>query len=197
MLRGFLISIVILAVMCLGGFIVYNVAYARGEAAGYDEGYSSGQDVGYTSGTQEGYDEGYDEGYNAGKADGYDEGVAASLGHGYTLRDPTYQEAVSFIAQDRTDEKAYIEDVYVCSHFARDVGNNAEEKGLRCALVDIRYPDGGHSIVAFNTIDKGLVYFEPQFDDEVKVIINQSYSQLNNYLKPAGDDTIRDILVIW
>jgi len=199
----------ILAVICLGSFVLYNAAYAIGDAAGYDKGYSAGQEVGYSSGKQDGYDlgkeEGYNTGYTSGKTDGYDDGYAqgkqAGLGHGYTLRDPTYKEAVLFIEQDKTDENKYVEGtygVYVCSHFAGDVCNNAEEKGLRCAFVELRYPDGtGHSIIAFDTIDRGLLYFEPQFDDEVKVIINQSYSRLNNYQGPPVNDTIMDILVIW
>jgi hypothetical protein len=199
MLRGFLIAIVILAVMGVGGFIVYNVAYARGEAVGYDTGYTSGQDVGYSAGTQEGYDEGYD----AGKADGYDEGVQAALGHGYTLRDPTYQEAVSFIAQDRTDENEYVEDIYVCSHFTRDVCNNAEGKGFRCAYVEIRYPDGGHAIVAFDTVDEELVYFDAITDERVRPVIGKRYYQCVEpkpgyyYEESSFDDTIMDILVIW
>jgi len=195
MLKRIFISIVILAVIGLGGFIVYNVAYARGEAAGYDAGYSSGQNAGYTSGTQEGYDEGY----NA----GYDEGVVAASGHAYTLRDPTYQEAVSFIAQDRTNENEYLEDVYVCSHFACDVCNNAEGKSLRCAYVDIRYPDGGHSIVAFDTVDEGLVYFDAITDERVRPVIGKRYYKCIEpregyyYEESSFDDTIMDILVIW
>ena len=203
------IAIGILGVVCLSGFIVYNIAYGIGEAEGHDKGYSSGQKIGYSSGQQEGYDEGYatgkqdgyGEGYDLGEADGYEdgyaEGVEAGLGHGYTLRDPTYKEAVTFLRKDRTDRNKYVEDSYVCSHFARDACNNAEEEGLRCAFVELRFGEGGHSIIAFDTIDEELVYFEPQFDDEVKVIINQSYSRLNNYQKPPGSDTIIDVLVIW
>jgi len=201
MLKRVFVSIGILAALCLSGFIVYSIAYGLGDAAGYANGYSAGQNVGYSSGKQEGYDLGKEEGYNAGyasgKAAGYDEGVQAGSGHGYTLKDPTYKEALLFIEQDKTNENEYVEDTYVCAHFTRDVCNNAEQRGLRCAFVELRYRDGGHSIIAFNTIDKGLVYFEPQFDDEVKVILNQSYSRLNNYLKTAGDDIIRDIVVIW
>ena len=200
-IKRILMSMAILALVGIGGFVLYNVAYAIGDAAGYNNGYSAGQNVGYSSGKQEGYDlgkeEGYNAGYTSGKAAGYDEGVQAGSGHGYTLKDPTYKEAVLFIEQDKTNENKYVEDTYVCTHFSRDVCNNAEQRGLRCAFVELRYPDGGHSIVAFNTIDKGLVYFEPQFDDEVKVIVNQSYSRLNNYLKTAGNDIIRDIVVIW
>jgi hypothetical protein len=207
--KRFFISIAILAAVCLGGFIVYSIAYAVGEAAGYKTGHSVGHEAGYSLGKQDGYNtgytsgktEGYNTGYTSGKTDGYDEGVQAGLGHGYALRDPTYDQAVAFIKEDKTDANKYVEDtygVYVCTHFARDVCNNAEGKGLRCAFVELRYPDGtGHAIVAFNTIDEGLVYFEPQFDDEVKVIINQSYSRLNNYQGPPVNDIVMDILVIW
>lgn len=208
-IKWVLISIVILAFIGIGGFVLYNVAYAIGDADGYDNGYAAGHNVGYSSGEQDGYaagysvgqEDGYDEGYDMGQVEGYeagyDDGIQAGLGHGYTLRDPTYIEAVSFLSMDRTDENEYDEDSYVCSHFARDVCNNAEAEGLRCAFVEIRYREAGHSIIAFDTVDRGLVFFEPQFDDEVEVIINQSYSQLNGYLKPSGSDVITDILVIW
>ncbi len=220
------IAVSILGLICLGGYIVYNVAYATGEAAGHDKGYNAGysigQEAGYSLGKQDGYDEGYDngyisgkqegydEGYISGKADGYDkgydEGVEAGLEHGYTLRDPTYKEAVTFLRKDRTDKNEFVEDtygVYVCSHFARDVCNNAEEAGLRCAFVEIRYLEGGHSIIAFNTVDKGLLYFEPQSDEQVKPVIGKRYylcieSESGYYSeKPPFDDTIMDILVIW
>ncbi|MCX6010954.1 MAG: hypothetical protein NT134_01620 [Chloroflexi bacterium] len=159
-LKRIFISIGILAAVGGGGFILYNVAYAVGDAAGYDEGYLAGQKVGYITGNQDGYDDGYnlgqDEGYGegeaAGYAEGYADGVDAGTGHGYCLQDPTYAEAVAF---------------------------------------------SGHSLVAFDTIDQGLVYFEPQFDDEVRVELGRSYSQLNDYVIPSFDDVIRDILVIW
>jgi len=203
------ISIGILVLVGAGSFVLYNVAYAIGDTAGYDNGYSAGQKIGYSSGNQDGYNEGYvlgkqegyDEGYDLGKADGYEDGyevgVEDGAGHGYTLRDPTYKEAVAFLRGDRTDRNKYDEDSYVCSHFARDVCNNAEAEGLRCAFVELRYSEGGHSIIAFDTIDEGLLFFEPQFDDKVKVVISKSYSQLNDYRNPLLDDIIMDILVIW
>ncbi len=188
--------------------------YKEGEEAGYysgkADGYTQGESVGYISGRGDGYSEGeaigYEDGYSEGKTDGYDEGVEASLGHGYTLRDPTYKEVITFLRQDKTDKNKYIEDtygVYVCSHFARDVGNNAEEAGLRCAYVSLRYLDGGHAIIAFNTIDKGLVYFTPQTDERVKPVVGKQYYQCIEprpgyyYGKPSFDDTIMDILLIW
>ena len=204
-LKRILISIGILAAVGGGGFILYNVAYAVGDAVGYDEGYLAGQKVGYITGNQDGYgdgynlgqDEGYDEGEAAGYVEGYADGLDAGTGHGYCLQDPTYAEAVAFLSSDCTDRNRYDDDSYVCSHFSRDVCNNAEAEGWRCAFVELRYSDSGHSIVAFDTIDQGLVYFEPQFDDEVRVELGRSYSQLNDYVIPSFDDVIRDILVIW
>lgn len=208
MRKRILISIGILAAVCLSCFIVYCIAYGIGNATGYDKGYSAGQDVGYSSGKQDGYglgkEEGYNTGYTAGKADGYDEGVQAGLGYGYTLKDPTYDQAVAFVKEDRTNENKYVEDTYVCSHFSRDVCNNAEGEGFRCAFVELRYPDGkGHAIVAFNTVDEGLVYFESQSDEIAKPVIGKRWYQCVEprpgyyYVSPSYDDTIKDILVIW
>jgi len=213
-LKRVFISIAILAVVCLSCFIVYQVAYGMGGKAGYDKGYASGQNVGYSSGVEDGYDEGYisgeqdgyAEGYATGKVDGYEEGANAGLGHGYTLVDPTYGQVVSFLNTDITSDNKYIEGsygVYVCSHFARDVCNNAEEKDFRCAYVEIRYPDGGHAIVAFNTVDEGLVYFDAITDERVRPVIGDRYHQCIEakegyyYEEPSFDDTIMDILVIW
>jgi hypothetical protein len=208
-LKVTLIAIAILAVVGGGGFVLYNVAYAAGDADGYENGYSAGHNVGYSLGEEDGYSDGYslgqEEGYALGEADGYDGGYAVGyqagvedgVGHGYTLRDPTYAEAVAFLSLDATDQNTYIEDIYVCSHFARDVCNNAEAAGWRCAFVLLDFHTMGHSLIAFDTVDRGLVYFEPQFDDEVMVIIGRSYSQLNNYLQPPHADTILDVLIIW
>jgi len=230
-LKRIFISIIILILVSVGSFVLYGVAYSEGEAAGYENGYSIGQEAGYEAGyssgktdgyhegyilgKQDGYDEGYtlgkadgyDEGYILGKTDGYDEGyevgVEAGLGHGYTLRDPTYKEVITFLGQDKTDRNKYIEDLYVCSHFARDVCNNAEEEGFRCAFVELRYLEGGHAIIAFDTIDKGLAYFEPETDERVKPVAGKWYYLCIEpkpgyyYEKPLFDDTIMDILVIW
>ncbi len=184
-LKGILITIAILALVGFGSLVLYGLAYSEGETAGYDGGYSAGEKAGYSSGKQSGYDEGYfsgkqdgyAEGYNSGKAEGYEEGVEAGLGHGYTLKDPTYRQAGTFLRKDKTDSNKFVEDTYVCSHFARDVCNNAESEGLRCAYVGLIYPEGDHAIIAFETIDKGLVYFDPQSDDKVKPVIGKRYYQ--------------------
>ena len=196
----------------------YEEGYSSGEQDGYDTGYSSGVDDGYNDGYSSGRDDGYDEGYNLGKTDGYtsgkevgytqgyDNGIEAGLGHGYTIKDPTYAEVLDFLRRDKTNENEYDTSdygAYVCSHFARDLCNNAEQEGIRCAFVELRYPEQGHVVVAFNTIDNGLVYFEPQSDERARPVIDKRYYQCivaapgTYYVAPSYDDTIKDILVIW
>jgi hypothetical protein len=104
----------------------------------------------------------------------------------------------TFLAQDPTNNKNYVENKYVCVDFAAAVNNTAEAQGIRCAMVDIFYPDGyGHTIVAFDTTDKGLIYVEPQFDQEVELVVGRSYSQVNHFTTSPRDDTINRYLVVW
>jgi hypothetical protein len=125
-------------------------------------------------------------------------------GHGYTIRDPTYRELVRFLKADDTDKAKYIEGKYECTEFAADLCNRAEEEGIRCAYVILSFPNGmGHAIVAFNTIDEGLVYVEPQHDEFVKVELGKRFYQCivprpgYYYEEPSYDDTIEQVLVIW
>jgi len=82
----------------------------------------------------------------------------------YELHDPTYSELLEFLKSDKTDDKKYIDNVYVCRHFANEVNNNSEAYGIRCAYVgvDLSGPED-HAIVAFNTTDKGVIYYDPSY----------------------------------
>jgi hypothetical protein len=179
-----------------GKKIGYTDGYGVGEQAGYKTGYTSG----LATGTQAGYQDGYSKGETA----GYEVGLTDGFGHGYTIKDPTWAEVVDFLARDKTDEKPYNLDIYVCSHFTKDVCNNAEAAGIRCAAVELRFVSGqGHVIVAFNTIDRGLVYFEPQSDEQALPAIGKRYYTTiipepgYYYTAPNYDDTIQDMVVIW
>jgi hypothetical protein len=129
--------------------------------------------------------------------------LAAMETDAYNLHDPTFDEALDFLEADRTDDHEYIEDEYVCSHFAADVNNNAEREGIRCAMVDIRFSSSSHAIIAFDTTDEGLVYFDPITDDRVRPVIGKRYWHCIEpkpgyvYEEPSFDDTILDIVVIW
>ena len=185
----------------------HDEGYEKGNTEGYTEGYDEGKDEGYTEGHDKGYlsgkQEGYTDGYASGTVDGYQDGVEAGLGHGYTIKDPTYAEVIAFLERDTTDSNEYIEGIYECQHFVRDICDNAEAEGFRCAYVGLRYPAQGHAIVAFNTVDRGLVYFEPQFDAGVEPVTGKRFRECVileegvEYIPPPGDDTIIDIVIIW
>jgi hypothetical protein len=121
--------------------------------------------------------------------------------YGYILRDPTYQEVRTFIAADNTDAKTYVNDTYVCEDFAFDVKTHAMQQKIRCAYVSIRFPDSAHAIVAFNTTDRGIIYIEPQSDEEVNLQVGKHYwtqcvITTIQYIT-AYDDTINRFNVIW
>jgi hypothetical protein len=182
------LSIFLAVLMLCGGasFLSYISGYQKGNEASFNRAYSQGKD--------EGYQTGYQSGYQA----VYKPSLEQKTSDGYTLRNPTYQEMKTFMSQDPTNANTYMEDKYVCVDFAAAVSNNAEAKGIRCAVVDIFYPDGyGHTIVAFDTTDRGLIYVEPQFDQEVKLVVGKSYSQINNFTAPPRNDTIKRYLVVW
>lgn len=119
------------------------------------------------------------------------------------LHNPSFEEVTSFLAEDETNFNQYVEDEYICSHFVRDVNNNAESQGIRCACVLIYFPDRAHAIMAFDTVDEGMVYFDAVTDERVRPVIGKKYWQCiesgqgYHYEKPSYDDTIEDIIVIW
>ncbi len=59
---------------------------------------------------------------------------------------------MSFLAQDRTETQRYIREEYDCSQFSRDLHNNAEAAGIRCAEVHVLFGNNeeGHALNAFN-----------------------------------------------
>jgi len=76
---------------------------------------------------------------------------------------PTWAELKDFLHSDRTDGNPYIEGQYMCGSFAEDVHNNAEEAGIRAALVGISFEDPtipSHALNAFKTTDGGLFFID-------------------------------------
>ncbi len=146
--------------------------------------------IGVYSGYTYGRDQGYSQGYIHGAIDG--------AGSGYNLRNPTYDEALDFMERDQTNKREYHEAAYTCSDFATEFNNNAEAEGLRCAYVYIEYIDSfGHSIVAFDTVDRGMIFIEPQFDKVVTLEEGMRYSQENGFKEPSYDDTVRRFTIAW
>ncbi len=182
------IAVFLAVVMICGGlgFISYTYGYRVGQDTSHGQEYSQGKNEAYQSG------------YKSGIEVGAQPVTSAATSGGFTLRNPTYQEMKAFLAQDTTNLNQYREEDYVCVDFAAAVTNNAVPKGIRCATVDMFYPDGyGHTIVAFQTTDKGLVFIEPQFDQEVKLIVGKIYAATNAFTPAPRDDTIRRFVIVW
>lgn len=126
-----------------------------------------------------------------------------------TLFDPTYADVVSFISDDITNENVYMGgyvngtlrnylDYYVCLHFTSDLIHNAIDKEIRCGYVQLTFYDSvyddwsGHAIVAFDTVDRGVIFVEPQND----IIIFDLYE--TGYYNALGYPYwVYDLTVIW
>ena len=124
-------------------------------------------------------------------------------GKRYTLHDPTYSEVISFITSDKTDKKQYSEH-FTCINFAQEVNNNAEARGIRCGVVFVNLSGGdGHALVAFNTMDRGLVFFEPQSDERVNLQVGKDYwadcviPRGNYYYERNPDNIVKDFKIVW
>ncbi|MFW6173727.1 MAG: hypothetical protein ACOC5T_08285 [Elusimicrobiota bacterium] len=88
-----------------------------------------------------------------------------------TLLNPTKDQIIQFLRQDKTDEKEYIKGKYVCTHFSKQLIYNATLAGLNAHYVQIKFSDlnSGHAMVGFQTLDSGFIFVEPQ-SDEIKDI---------------------------
>lgn len=100
---------------------------------------------------------------------------------------PTFQQVKDFLLSDNTSRNTFVEYVYECRHFASDVNNNADKLGLKCAFVLLEYKTYQHALVAFETIDRGLIFIEPQTDARVYPTINGMYEK----------EIIQGIIICW
>jgi len=77
----------------------------------------------------------------------------------------TYQKIVEWLAKDKTNSTPYNDDSFTCVDYSGQVKANAEADNVRCGFMYIWRDDGtAHVIVVFDSVDRGLVYVEPQFD---------------------------------
>jgi len=89
---------------------------------------------------------------------------------------PTYKDVTDFLEEDKTDELEWTKD-FDCTQFAHMIIRNAKEQGIYGCIVtiDFNYKEA-HDIVAFDTIDAGIVYFEPHNDKYVYMYENMDYA---------------------
>ena len=181
-MRRILVAVVALTLLvgCLPGVEEHHLYFETGYEAGYADGQKDLERA-----VAESHEQGLKEGH-----------TAALEEYDCLLKRPSYNEAVAFLEKDNSNLL-----MGNCLTLTESVNNNAKEQGIWSQAVFFNYYTGSsygfHAIVAFDTTDKGLVYFEPQFDDEVQVTLGKSFSQMNSYRESSFDDTIMDIVVIW
>jgi hypothetical protein len=139
----------------------------------------------------------YEKRYTIGYSTGYIEGVKDGAGTGYTIRNPTYDEMKVFLAADKTNENVYDSDTYNCYDFTSNLCKNAIAQGYRVGFVYLYFKESAHALVCFDTVDKGLVFIEPQYDAIVDVDVGIHYWSRVSGVRSPFDDTIIRFGIIW
>jgi hypothetical protein len=177
-------KIAILSIIIIANIAFWGLIYTRNIQETKTSSYDNGYNIGLIVGNHTGY------------SDGYLQGTKDGAGSGYNIRDPTYQEMLSFIASDQTNTHEY-SGSYDCYDFTNELCNNAFNNGYRAGFVYIEFLYDAHALVCFRTVDKGLVFIEPQSDDIMNVVIGEHYWNRAVYEAPTYDDMIMNYDVIW
>jgi hypothetical protein len=175
----------------------FTKGFDNGQEEGYSTGYSTGYGKGDSVGYNRGYTKGYDGGYSTGNSTGYTKGINDLAKSGFTTRNPTYSEAMVFVQSNQVDKNIYNTDSYTCYDFTADFIDAALKIGYRAGFVYIELKEGAHAIVCFNTTDRGVIYIEPQSDEQVSLEVGKPYWNRAKYLPPTHNDTILDFGIIW
>lgn len=161
-------------------------AYERG----FEEGRTQGYEVGFDEGSKAGYQEGSKISYEKSR-EGYDS-YNGDYGTGfYFTYNPTYDELQAILAESNKTT-------------AVEISNFAEANGIRTAYVRCQIARKTtertvyvYHLVAFETVDRGFIIIRPRSQEEVKVEVGKSYSELNGFPTPSYDDTITKITIVW
>lgn len=183
----------------------FEDAFLIGNHTGYKSGFFSGTVNGEATGYQQRYSEGENIGENMGFIEGnhtafleyYQYGLDDIENRRYNISYPSYPRVSSFIKNDETDREWYISGIFDDHDFAQKVKDNAFKHGIHCYYVELQFAEPpGHAIVAFNTMDRGLVFYEPQTDECVIVEIGIRYWR-DRGLNTNRDDSIIGIEFVW
>jgi len=193
-MKGLIRTIVIVAVLILvgvGASFLINRSLAQTVAAEREHGYMEGRDRGYQQGWQDGHKAGYQEGGRAGYLEGSGGDNASDEAGFYFIYNPTYNELEEMLVESKADS-------------AEEIHEYAEGNGIRVAYVRCQLAREAAEglvyvlhLVAFETVDKGLVIIEPWSYRAVKVEVGQSYSEQNGFNAPGYDDTITKVTIVW
>ncbi|MFC1948997.1 hypothetical protein ACFLW0_02355 [Chloroflexota bacterium] len=168
-------------------YIDLNNSIAAADSSGYEEGYTQG----YFQGQKDGSETGYQEGTMVGYAEGGGESSGANITGAYFIYNPTYSEMLDILGQDEMNTAKEIHDYAVV--------NGVRVAYVRCPIA--REAREGrvylYQLVAFETVDRGLIIIEPKSHREVKVEVGKSYSELNDFPSPDYDDTVTKMTIVW
>lgn len=196
-MKGLIITFIAITALIgagiVDGVIINNDLNKRVDAAqerGYTEGYTQGYEEGLRQGGEAGYQEGSKTGYQEGK-NGYNDDNSDQGTDSYFTYNPTYAEVQALLTESKMN-------------YAQEIHDYAETKGIRTAYVRCKIARQAteemlniYELVAFETVDKGLIIIEPWSHKEVKVEVGQSYNELNGFPASPYDDTITEITIIW
>jgi hypothetical protein len=132
----------------------------------------------------------FSEGFDAGYVQGYGNGTL-DASRGFNIRDPTYQEVLDFVSSDGTERGVYNSFSYNCFDFCSTFLGNAFDAGWRCGFVYVEFEDGAHSVVCFDTVDRGLVFVEPQNDEFVDLVVDGVYDFVE------APNVVWSLKIIW
>lgn len=185
---GTLLKVSLIAIIITGFSALVYASYSDGYAHGFETGYSLGYNSGHVGQAKIEYNEQPNiESEFSSSEEVFDNQSIASTTQFIELKNPTLEEVKDFITRDPTNRNKWVRNSYECRHFATDVCNDARDAGLNCAFVLLSYDHGQHAVVAFDTVDKGLVYIEPQTNMVIYPEIGGRYE---------GKE-IKDILIAW
>ena len=123
----------------------------------------------------------------------YQELVDDNTENADTLINVNYATLISFIENDSGNSHPYNE-AFVCSDFAFTLLHNASLQNISSGFVILNFHAvTEHAIVVFNTTDNGIVYIEPQNDED----ITQYITILGVYYTGGIDNTIFSISTYW
>jgi hypothetical protein len=118
-------------------------------------------------------------------------------------RNLSWAELKAFLQADQTDRHAYVTGSFTCGDFSEMLHNNAEAAGIRAAIVAVKLLPVGmaegytnHSLNAFQTTDKGLVYIDTTSssqgyyaDKQVNVEVGRQYQPVAIFPQPGQMQT--------
>lgn len=188
------IMLIMLAVTAIGAVIsIFQTnKYDTRVAIAYENGYAEGQAQGRQAGSREGSETGYQEGSKVGYALSRQESAVGSYRTDfYFVYNPTYEEAMALLRKQGNSS-------------ALEVHEYAEAHGLRSAYTRVeinRQADEGkvwvYYLVAFDTIDRGLVVIEPRTLKTVQMETGQGFLKQNGFPSPPDEDIITRVTFIW